>query len=386
MSCDKKNEVSCLKLDLEYGNYEVGFKSYNNLDTTRYFPDTLTENFRPIQTVIWYPANKNQDNKYMKFKDFLYLEGIEIEFKELDNNDIENLIDTFLSENAEFSFGIPKGQSKIELDVETKSIKDANALQGVFPVIIYATGSNGVSFQNPIVCEYLASNRYIVISSPNIGYKTRYIQHYRDDFKEIETHSKDIEYLVDFAKTLPNADNENIGVIGFSFGGTSSVLASTKDERIKSLVSFDGSVRFNFPIHQKQSNYFTPDSLKIPFLYLAEKSYPIDTLKKYGIPDLYFNYFKELKGIDAFYFELPETMHENFSSWFIKFSSRMPEHGESSIEKINNGLRAICLYTKNFFDWTLKQDEKGLTYLENEPKKNGFETNTIKLIERKTKE
>ena len=60
-----------------------------------------------------------------------------------------------------FSFGISEEQLRIELDVETKSIEGANALHGKFPVIIYATGSNGASFQNPTVCENLASNGYL---------------------------------------------------------------------------------------------------------------------------------------------------------------------------------------------------------------------------------
>jgi len=383
--CKKEEFKTCLQPDLSYGNLEVGFRSYNNYDTIRYYPETSNIAFRPIQTVVWYPAIKKDSDKYMKFVDYIYLKGIELTFKELDSISVDNLVQTYVDENASFKFGIPKEIALKELDVETRAIKNPEILGDKFPVIIYATGSNGLSYQNSVICEYLASHGYIVMASPNVGYKTRNIQHYRDDFKEIETQSKDIEYLINFAKSLANADCKNIGVIGFSFGGTSSVLATSKDSNIKALVSFDGSIRFNYPIHEKQSNYFKPDSLKVPYLYLCEKSYPLDTLKKYGIPDLYFTYFQGIHGVDAFHFELPETMHENFSSWFIKFSRRMPEHGESSIENINKGYKAICYYTKNFFDWTLKQNNSGLIFLENTPQKNGFDNSVIKLIERRKK-
>lgn len=384
-SCKNESFKSCLNLDLEYGDYEVGFKSYNNCDTCRYFPDTSNKSYRPIQTAVWYPAIRTDNQNYMKFADYLYLIGIELKFKKLDSNTIDNIINTYVEGNAAFKFGIPKRTALKELNVESKALRNAEIVNHKFPVIIYATGSNGLSFQNSVICEYLSSYGYVVIASPNVGYKTRYIQHYRDDFKEIETHAKDIEYLINFAETMPNTNCDNIGLIGFSFGGTSSVLASCEDDRIKALVSFDGSIRYNYPIHEKQSEYFKPDSLKIPFLYLSDKPVPIDTLKKYEIPDLEFNYFQGLHEIDAFHFELSESMHENFSSWFIKFSRRMPEYGESSIKRINKGHEAICSYTKEFFDWTLKQDEKALIFLENSPSENGLDNNTIKLIERKQK-
>jgi dienelactone hydrolase len=45
------------------------------------------------------------------------------------------------------------------------------------------------------------------------------------------------------AHAMPQADLSRIAVAGFSWGGLANVLAAARDDRIRALVSLDGSVR-----------------------------------------------------------------------------------------------------------------------------------------------
>ncbi len=56
-------QTSLNQINLENGNYQVGFKHYLKFDSTRtyirYLEWTNTHSYRPIPVSVWYPANEN---------------------------------------------------------------------------------------------------------------------------------------------------------------------------------------------------------------------------------------------------------------------------------------------------------------------------------------
>jgi dienelactone hydrolase len=132
-----------------------------------------------------------------------------------------------------------------------RSARDVPAARGRFPVVIYAASDSAVSWENADLCEYLASQGYVVIASPSMGVNTRDMT---DDVPGIEAQARDISFLITYAKTLPDADVSEVAVVGFSWGGISNLFAAARDQRIDALVALDGSMRY-FPGLVKQAGY-----------------------------------------------------------------------------------------------------------------------------------
>ena len=98
------------------------------------------------------------------------------------------------------------------------------------------------AFENADLCEYLAGRGYVVVASPDMGTHARGMS---IDLEGAETQARDISFLIGFARTLPDTDLSAVGgVPGFSWGGISNLLAAARDNRVKVLVSLDGSARY----------------------------------------------------------------------------------------------------------------------------------------------
>src|SRR5580704_18304298 len=87
------------------------------------------------------------------------------------------LIKTETSFNRPIEHGKP--QSFVEAfmqgttELNAWAIRDAPMKAGHFPVVIYAPSLNAPATENIELCEYLASNGYIVMASPSMGAASR---------------------------------------------------------------------------------------------------------------------------------------------------------------------------------------------------------------------
>ena len=95
----------------------------------------------------------------------------------------------------------------------------------------------------------MASNGYIVISSPSRGTISRWLE--GGTVKDMETQSRDVEFLLKEVHNFKNIDVSKIALMGFSFGGLSNTITAMKTQRIKALVSLDGTERYRYDIFRK---------------------------------------------------------------------------------------------------------------------------------------
>jgi dienelactone hydrolase len=121
------------------------------------------------------------------------------------------------------------------------AVRDAPAIAGKFPVVIYTPIFGLMAWENTDLCEYLASHGYVVVASPDMGATNRGMTL---DLQGLDAQAADISFLITFAGTLLDTDVSEVAVAGFSWGGLSNLLAASRDSRIRVLVALDGSMRY----------------------------------------------------------------------------------------------------------------------------------------------
>ncbi|MGA8659535.1 MAG: hypothetical protein WB586_25715, partial [Chthoniobacterales bacterium] len=110
---------------------------------------------RPIQTLIWYPAQQSAAG-HLTYGDYLNLAATEEDFKPS-------------PEQAAATVALARKQFDASPSSTMWATANATPRPGKFPIIIYAPSFNALAFESADLCEYLASNGYIVIASPSLG-------------------------------------------------------------------------------------------------------------------------------------------------------------------------------------------------------------------------
>ena len=349
------------------GPYAVGFKVVEQYDYSRTFrrpTDELGhpyhgERARPLQSLIWYPARPTMNNR-MTVGDYASLWS------------------------TETSFGKPRRVRKSEdwvkeaeptLTMELGAARDAAPERGVFPAIIYAPGGSGVAWENVDLCEYLASYGYVVVSSPDMGSATRDMVY---DVKGANVQATDISFLVGFLHTLPNADIDNVAVIGHSWGGLSGLVAAARDNRISALVGLDGSMRY-YPRLIKEVGDVHPAQMEIPLLYFAQGDFAVEDQARYLSPgDLDApSVLNEWTHGDLVFVHMLGLSHEEFSSKAQRSqhwgddTSRVLEQADYGPEYGIEGYGWVARYTLSFLNAYLKHEGAAAEFLKKPPQQVG---------------
>jgi len=358
-------QTSLKKIDLNFGVYSVGFKHYTVSDSTRTYSRiydyTNQKTPRPIPTSIWFPSQESVDGKkQLKVLDYLEILKEEEEEEYLPN---EQILNWFYYANTPDNQGHLKEKTTTYLGLEFAD--------GSFPVVVYTPSYQASSIENFRLCEYLASHGYIVIASPSRGTDTRWFS--GNNPKEMETQARDVEFLIKEVAKLPTANANKIATIGFSFGGLSNILAQTRNDRINAIVSLDGTERYQFGL-LKKSPFFEPKKMDVPYIHMAQKDIPDIVLKEDNIDselNSKFQLYDSLTNSNAYKFKFHNLTHSYFSSLGVLFQQRDKRQDKNDSE-IMESYKWVAVYTLNFLDAYLKNDESALKFIENNPLDNGI--------------
>jgi dienelactone hydrolase len=368
-------QSSFSELALPYGNYGVGFKHYTINDNTRTYQRLYDWNnqilARPIPISTWFPSHlQPQNSRLMTIEDYMIVLKEEEEWESLPT---ERILDWFYYSNST--------ANKSHLKEKVKAIKNASPLSKKFPVAIYAPSYQASSVENFALCELLASQGFIVISSPSRGTENRFLDN--GTTRDIETQTRDIQFLINEAEKLPYADSKNIAVIGFSFGGISNILAQMVDKRIKAIVCLDGSIKYQLQKIQL-SPYFKLSNFDVPFIFMSQKDIPEKVMKEDKIDTLLnskFEFYDSLKYSTAYSLKFHDLTHSYFSSMGVLFQDRDARQDKSD-KAIMNSYRWLNIYTLNFLNAYLGNNSPAKAFLENTPTQNGVD---IGIISKKSK-
>jgi dienelactone hydrolase len=317
---------------------------------------------RPMQMLVWYPAARG--GHPVIYRDYMDTMATEVEF----TRSPAEVVSATQKEIDRFG-GTRRAALLREVMRPMAAVRDARPASGKFPVVIYAPSFSASAIENADLCEYLASQGYVVLSSASLGPRTRSMS---ADLEGLEAQAGDIAYLIGYASTVPQADAARAAVVGFSWGGLANVLAAAKDDRIQAIVSLDGSVggtREFVDGGKDAAKYVTPARVAIPMLFVGRRPATIEELNRSEV-DTRYSFLNEMKYSDMHIVTLLPMKHMDFSSWAVRVS-RDNVFGDYTRDEIAQAHSWAMRYTRQFLDAYVKKDPAGLAFLGNSPAANG---------------
>ncbi|MES2149488.1 MAG: dienelactone hydrolase family protein [Pseudomonadota bacterium] len=374
------------EFNLERGPYAVGVRVLEQYDYARVYKrrfDTMTgkpvqgERARPIQALVWYPTR--QGGTPVLYDYYVRTTRSEEDFT-MSPQEIERQMAAWIVQR---SARLSKVLLQKELARPMWAVRDAIPAPGKYPLVVYAPSFSASANESADMCEYLASQGYVVIASPDMGTRTREMN---EDLEGIETQAADIHFLISSAHTLPQADMGHIAVVGFSWGGISNVFAAARDDRIGALVSLDGSLR-SFPKFvdggADAAKYVTPDRVAVPLLYIASRPKSIEQLGSEK-SDLAYSFMNSMKYSDVYLATMQPMVHPDFSSYYLRVVPADPA-APYSRQEVLTAYGWTVRYVHQFLDAYLKQSAPALAFLKTPDAANGAPRHMMTLEMRPAK-
>ncbi|WP_210423712.1 dienelactone hydrolase family protein [Croceivirga thetidis] len=371
-------QTSLSEIGLKNGNYAVGFSHYKTYDSSRTYQriadwDTKST-ARPILTSIWYPAIKTSPPlEPLSVLNYMEILKVEEEWEYLPN---EHILNWFYYANTT--------ENQKHLSEQTTAFSELRAVKGKFPVVVYAPSYQAVSIENFRLCEYLASHGYVVIASTSRGADNRFFE--GGTAKDMETQARDVEFLIQEVRKMEIANMDQLGLIGFSFGGLSNMVVQMRNANIKAVMSLDGTERYRYELLEK-SPFFDFKKIDVPYLHIAQKEIPEEVIKKDNInPELNYKFqlYDSLQNSTAYKMKFNALSHSYFSTLGVLFQTRDIRQDKSDSE-IMESYKWVSEYVLNFFNGHLKGSVDALQFLENEPQENGLKSDLVQKESKKPK-
>jgi hypothetical protein len=234
----------------------------------------------------------------------------------------------------EYSFGQRNGiidareKKLFESLMQTKtSVNEGVApASGKFPLVIYHPGLGGTIEESALLCEYLASNGFVVISC---AYQPNHKNHLYPDW-DLERSKNDKDFLIEFIKDSSFIDSNKIVLAGFSFGAQSNFYYETQSSRkITAIVSLDSRLEYGYDYHPPGYGNLT----KIMFNNNMTMTAP---MLCFSNPAATWLIIDSLKNCEKEYVMVPNYKHYDFTSQIEICRLLKNKSGASVDESIDN--------------------------------------------------
>ena len=333
----------CTASDLVYGPYEVGFESFKIYDDSRpYFlgEDTID---RPLLIHFWYPSQEKIKAPFLEFKHYIDLIAVREDYgksaSEIEKNSF-NYVNAY-SDFAKRSFGLDTG-------IHTLQILDApvSARSGIFvqknvpkfPLLIYAPSNSKSSVQNHMICEYLASHGFMILSVASAGPNS--IR--REDMEEsIMAQVMDMEYILNYCEDSLHIKYTTLGLFGFSSGGLANTIFQMRNKNVGAVFSMDGGQEYGAYSALYKMADFNLQKTQVPYCSV------INNYENFSIYPLYNSVITSNK----YMFQMPYLDHNGFVSYWRFFDSCSPD---SMINKVGISYDYMSECALGFFSKFLK--------------------------------
>ena len=252
------------------GPYQVGTQIIHMVDNDRSaWYGEESSGSREIMVRVWYPAHPQEGDQKAPY---VYN---------------EKLIGDMVSQG----FGIPKYLMQNISNIKANSWSGIDPVDKKFPVLIFSHGHGGLKIQNTTQMEEMASHGYVIFACDHaydagvsifpgervIFNKTNIPEGYSEEEKwglrrvQLDYRAADIQFMLDemargnfLSEALKNSlDLEHIGLFGHSFGGGTSIVVASTDDRIDACFGLDA---WFLPVPSSVLN----SDLNKPFLHLGQ--------------------------------------------------------------------------------------------------------------------
>jgi tetratricopeptide (TPR) repeat protein len=369
-------------LDLKQGPYSVGYKVQHHYDYLRTFKDKIDylgnstegEIARPVQISIWYPALVKEHHDHLSLKEYFLSFATELDFSPPDDKRKAEAIETFQDYMiSHIGESYSEDLWKTILKKKMIAFMDAEPIDGSFPLVIYAPGNPGMSFENYRMFEYLASHGFVIASIPSFGDHSKTMQ---NDLTGIEAQTRDMEFVMAVMRNFPNVDKAKTAVMGFSWGGLTNVPFAMRNRKVDALITLDGAVTMEKWVKiLRKSPYYNFRKFQAPVMVIIGA--PADWYK------VDFGFYKSLKYNAAYLIRALKLPHSQFRSMANQLNVYLRKDlAQDYVKQIDLSYTIICCYVHHFLDAYLKNSHEGFEYLKNTTEENGIPEGLF-TIERK---
>ena len=326
-----------------YAQVRTGLKVYKEFDTSRIF-DTLPGSAmhkRPVKIDLFYPSGNTGDKNSLVFGTFLNM------YSDRMNYNIAPDSAAKVSEELAKAFADYLKVEPSEFTGYRTSIYPDLALPiKKYPLIIYASGMNGSSWENIILFDSLCKAGYVVAAVSSVGLFPGFMSTGPDITEQV----KDILFVKDKMSGLPFIDKSKIGLLSWSMGGSAVSKAAMLSNDFKCVLSYDGTEIHYYGVDSAWDKQFdemialepsNPATIKIPYLYISSDRQQVDKM---------YNIFDHISSKDKYFVKITNGIHEDFSSIVTIANIVKPGRKDADATKTDN----IWQLTRVFFDQHLK--------------------------------
>jgi len=311
----------CRASDLVYGPYEVGFKSYKTYDHSRSY--ILDENTisRPLLIHYWYPSLEGVEGRALSFKDYIDLIALREEYgrsdSEIEGNSF-NYVNAY-SGYAKNNLGLDSSISTreiLESPVFAKGEVPIFTIGSEFPLLIYAPSNGKASVQNHVLCEYLASHGFMILSVASAGPNSIKREKIAESTMAQVT---DMEFVLKYGKESLGINYTSLGLFGFSSGGNAMALFQMRNKSVDAVFSMDGGQEYGGYLALYTMQEFDLDNTGVPYCSV------INNYEDFSI----YPFYNSVRSPEKYLIRMPHLNHNGFISHWQYFESCSPEFSKS---------------------------------------------------------
>ncbi|MEX6687139.1 hypothetical protein QTN47_06515 [Danxiaibacter flavus] len=326
--------------------YKTGLVVFKDFDSTRHFDTSSANSLRPVRIDVFYPSTDSVTHAALSYGDILDMYEQRFNF----NTPIDSCKRTSMELAKAFAEYLHVDSGAKMLSYKTGVYRDLKQPVDRLPLIVYAAGMNGSSWDNVILFDSLAKKGFVVACVSSVGKFPGFMTAAVD----LDEQVRDILFVIDQMKKLPYIDASKIGLLSWSLGGSAITKAAMLSNEIKCLLSFDGTEIHYYGFDKdwdtqfdeiKTIAPFTPASITVPYMYLGSE-HPAKNDSVYSLP-------AHVNSSEKYFLKFNNGIHENFSSIVSIAKAVDPKIGNID----SNRHEVICDLAATFFNQYLKQDK-----------------------------
>lgn len=319
----------------------TGFRQLMEFDSSRTF-DTVTTSamhLRPVKIDLFYPSTAS-NGAPMHYGDFFDMYSLRMDYTITPDSakkagrDIADM----------FSKYMKLGSAEQLLQFQTSIYRDLPLPENKYPLIIYAAGMNGSTWENAGLFDSLCKHGYVVAAVSSVGLFPGYMSSGPDITEQVN----DILFTEKKIAEMPFIDRARIGLLSWSLGGTAITKAAMVNSNFKCLLSYDGTEIHRYGAEKDWDKIFDemialqpadPSAIKVPFMYLSSRGKKVSNT---------YNIMDHIASKEKFFVKIDDGKHEDFST--VTDIAAKIKHSQKELTK----KKKIWDLTRIFFDQYLK--------------------------------